>query len=290
MIYDRIGASFCYEGVTYAIGAKVIATAESEYEGLYGTIIEIRTDDDRETENDTPDIYCEFLPPVLPSEIEALQDRFFALYMHPKKLEEISLDLVIMAPEMIRLITTGSRHTATVYLVREQWAIDGNSGEDIFPALDPDHAKMIFTEQIRNDMEEGCLSRWTDRSNIEKEISDRCFECWLRDSYFENHFKVTIEEHALQFSADTFAAIGNAYIDHQLRAHFAEQIEDWDEISDLSPTQLTELISLPCVPEQIRKQLNDNGYLVESYWESVSEVAFRIVMQYIKQINAGGTK
>lgn len=73
MIINRQGAKFEYEGVTHTIGGAIVGTAESEYEGLYGRINAIHDGDDKETENETPDIYCEFDPPVLPCEIKALE-------------------------------------------------------------------------------------------------------------------------------------------------------------------------------------------------------------------------
>lgn len=84
MIINQPGATFTYGGVEYVIGAPVIGTKESEYEGLYGTIIEIRDGDDKETENETPDLYCEFDPPVLPHEIKRLEEIFSDLYDEPK--------------------------------------------------------------------------------------------------------------------------------------------------------------------------------------------------------------
>ena len=76
MFMNRVGAQFQCEGVTYTIGGKVCANDASDYEGLYGTITEIRDGDDRETENDTPDIYCSFMPPVLADDIKAIESRF----------------------------------------------------------------------------------------------------------------------------------------------------------------------------------------------------------------------
>lgn len=70
MIYNVVGQEFIYEGVTYRVGAEVVGTAESDYRGLNGFILEIRTGDDRETENETPDIHCYFDPPCLPSDIK----------------------------------------------------------------------------------------------------------------------------------------------------------------------------------------------------------------------------
>ena len=66
MIYKKPGEKFSHENITYTVGSRVLANEASEYSGLFGRILEIRTDDDRETENDTPDIYCKFDTPCLP--------------------------------------------------------------------------------------------------------------------------------------------------------------------------------------------------------------------------------
>lgn len=290
MILNRIGATFSFDGVTYTIGDRIVGTDESEYEGLFGTILEIRTGEDKETDNDTPDFHCEFLTPVLPAEVKELEARFSDLYRQKKTIADIALDEVIMAPEMIRVISTSSSHTATIYLVREQWALDGDNGESVFPALDPIHAKLLFTERIRSDKEEGCISRWSDRGDMEEESTKTSYECWLHDDYFDNHFKVTMEEHALQLSHDSFTIIGKAYVDSRLRSDFAEQIEGWEELSVLTDGQIGTMIAQPSVPERIRKQLQENRYMEESYWESVSEAAFSIVDAFVKQIGAGGAK
>ena len=42
MMINRIGAKFEYKGTTYVIGAPIVGTSESEYEGLYGTMERIR--------------------------------------------------------------------------------------------------------------------------------------------------------------------------------------------------------------------------------------------------------
>lgn len=64
MIINKDGMRYTYNGTTYTIGAAVVATEESEYQGLCGIITEIRDGVDRETENDTPDIYCCFETPL----------------------------------------------------------------------------------------------------------------------------------------------------------------------------------------------------------------------------------
>lgn len=104
MIKDRTGDTFEYEGKIYAIGARVIGTAESEYEGLYGVITEIRDGEDKETENETPDIYCTFDVPDDETMIKEIEERFTDLYETEKTIDDIVLDEVIMAPEMIEVI------------------------------------------------------------------------------------------------------------------------------------------------------------------------------------------
>ena len=130
MILNRPGAEFEYEGVTYTIGGAVVGTAESEYEGLYGRITAIYDGKDKETENETPDIYCEFDPPVMPHEIKALEKTFSDLYDQPKTLDDIVLDMVIMAPEMIRPLDDlhTVRKKVPIYIVMEDWAVNGEHG------------------------------------------------------------------------------------------------------------------------------------------------------------------
>ena len=81
MIINRIGDKFEYEGTAYVIGAPIVGTPESEYEGLYGTITEIRDGEDKETENETPDLYCSFGSPALPCEVKKLEMVFSDLYV-----------------------------------------------------------------------------------------------------------------------------------------------------------------------------------------------------------------
>ena len=56
MILQENGTRFCTEGKVFTIGGIICANDESEYAGLCGTVMEIRSGDDWETENDTPDI------------------------------------------------------------------------------------------------------------------------------------------------------------------------------------------------------------------------------------------
>lgn len=102
MVINKLGVEFVYGGVIFKIGDPIVGTPESEYGGLYGSITEIRDGKDKETENDEPDLYCTFIPPVLPCKIKKLEKAFSNLYGQSKSLDEIGIDLVIMAPSMVK--------------------------------------------------------------------------------------------------------------------------------------------------------------------------------------------
>lgn len=281
MIINRIGAQFTYEGVTYTIGDKIFSNETSDFRGLFGYIKEIRTGDDRETDNDTPDFHCYFYPPFEPEAIAELESRFSHLYLSPKKLEDIALDEVIMAPDMIQVVTSAkSTHMITAFQVEESWVIKGEPGMEVTPALDEMQAKQRMAELIHTERTEGCILEWCNDPQLEMEIAPNFYECWLRDEYCENRYKVKITPIHICVSQELFESIGGRYVDAILRKHFAEQIEDWEELEGLTDTQVTEMIAAANVPIRIKKQLNENGYLIESYWESVSEASFDLVKKY----------
>ena len=94
MIYKKPGEEFWHEGVCYKVGGRIVANEASDYAGLFGNILEIRTEDDRETDNDTPDIYCAFEAPVLSADRLALEQTFSQLYHEQKHIEDLGLDIM----------------------------------------------------------------------------------------------------------------------------------------------------------------------------------------------------
>ena len=192
MILNRTGAEFEYEGVTYTIGGAIVGTAESEYAGLYGRINAIHDGEDKETENETPDIYCEFDPPVMPHEVKTLEDTFSDLYHQPKTIADIVLDMVIMAPEMIRPLDDlrSMRKRVNVFLVMEDWAVDGEHGNDCEAFSDYDDAKRIMTNRIREELEDGSVPSWRESSIFAENSSMDFYEAYLNGEYMENHYKI----------------------------------------------------------------------------------------------------
>lgn len=285
MIYNRIGAVCLFDRAEYRVGDMVVATAESPWEGLYGTITEICDGDDRQTENGTIDLYCEFLPPIHPEEILKLEKQFSSWFGHKKKLKDIDFDSVIMSPEMIRII--GRKNDArkvTVYLVREEWALDYNGGMETHLFMDPDEARMAMLRVIHEDMTDGCINSWEGRGDLDSEIKQDSYEYWLHDSYHENHYLITLEAHDLYVTDAAYQLLGSIFADESCRSDLAAQIEGWEELEDLTEDEYLNFISDPGIPEKIRSHLSKNDAYWESYWESVSECAFQLLSAYRKQI------
>ena len=199
MIINQEGMRYTYNGMTYTVGAAVMATEASEYRGLYGTITEIRDGSDRETENDTPDIYCCFEPPLFPKEIQELERRFTELYQSPKKLDEITLDMVIMAPEMVRVISADPKEckACELYLLTTHCTtnLDSSSFTELY--ADYDMARFAMLKGIREEQAEGCVKDWADRDALEEEYCTDFYEAWHRDEYSEKHFTASIEKLSL---------------------------------------------------------------------------------------------
>ena len=105
MIINRAGKPFYHNGKQYHVGDRVRVLEGDDYAGLSGTITEIRDGEDKETENETPDVYCCFDEPETPEAILEIEERFSDLYDEPKALEDICLDEVIMDPDFLEILS-----------------------------------------------------------------------------------------------------------------------------------------------------------------------------------------
>ena len=84
-----------------AVRDRVVAI-NSDYAGLKGYITEIRTGSDKETENTSHDVYCCFDIPDDKEKVKMLEKHFSDLYGEPKTIDDLGIDLVILAPDMLR--------------------------------------------------------------------------------------------------------------------------------------------------------------------------------------------
>ena len=89
------------ESKVFTIGGSVLANGNSDFCGLCGRVTEIRDGEDKKTENEGADIYCDFDKPGKDHMIAEIETRFSKLYQMPKRIDELPLDGVIMAAEML---------------------------------------------------------------------------------------------------------------------------------------------------------------------------------------------
>ena len=278
MIISKHGETYLCNGTTYRIGDHVVGTDASEYAGLNGTILEIRDGDDRETENETPDIYCAFEPPVLPADVKRLEEVFSKLYQTEKKLADIALDMVIVSPEMVYVPSV--KHALHIYMVEEDYAVnDWNEHTvQIFPSLYL--AKADLNRALATEMDEGIVLQLRNRAEFIEESSDMYYECWTDGRYCTDHYLISITEVEVPLTESELGSIGRMYENRCRFEDFAQQVETWEDVAKLSPEMHQKFITDPCIPELIDKQLGDlHG---ETYWEAVSEAAATLISKYLK--------
>ena len=199
MIKNKVGEILEYEGRIFRVGDWVYANEGSAYEGLFGHIKEIRTDEDKDTENETADIYCEFMPPIIPAFIEKIEERFSKLYGEPKKLEDLALDEVIMAPEMLlldqELLSSGGPCKETVFVVTTDWAYHGDSDIKVELFYTLKDAQIYLLRCLAEEVAENS-SPFDCRGDedIYENSSETFYEIYQDGDYNENHYTIIIEE------------------------------------------------------------------------------------------------
>lgn len=212
MIIAKPKAEFLYEGETYRIGATVIANAKSAYEGLVGEICEIRTGEDKETENETPEIFCRFELPKLSADITELEKRFSDDCVTKKKIEDIPLDSVIMSPEML-ICPDNDKNKEKIYVLTEEWANDGDGGFNTEVFTDALTAKAFLNFKLSKEMTDGLIAKWQSYEEFKFEENDSAYTAWIDGYYSELHYTLKIEEYKMTVSPDFVNRIGNRYLE-----------------------------------------------------------------------------
>ena len=274
MIYNKKDEVFFYENKTFYIGEEIYAT-ESAYRGLLGRITEIRTGEDRETENEGPDIYCEFREPILEQDKQYLHDMMFGI-------EDPALDLVIMAPEMImptREIGAGMPEI-TVFALIEDCVVDGERQDTVRLYTDFKHAEIMLRKSIRSEKDEsGCLAEWSSNKNYrEEQYSETHFTGFINEEYCENHYTITIEEMTLTMAMPFVERMLDVGLDIKRREDVAEQIESWEIPTEVKRAAAND----PNLYHRTINALGQKDLYNATYWEAISEVAHELVDEHTK--------
>ena len=284
MEINRPGATFEYEGVTYTIGAKIYANNQSDWKGLFGVITEIRTDEDKETENETPDIYCSFDVPILPVDVKELEERFSDLYREPKKMEDISLDEVIMAPEMIELLESwADRKRKNVLAVVIDWSYHGEHGhlEEICTGhLD---AKRKLTEYLSEEFDNSELSQWQADDKFTTISGKDRFECYHKTDYQENHYSISIEKRNLVLDSAFIREMYDIHTDETCKEDVISSLKQSEKCKNISDWQFEHICRKSDLAYLLNQKLSRDDSYWESYWNNVNLVVDGLVEEYTKE-------
>ena len=277
MIYNKNGEVFFYENKTFYVGEEIYAT-ESAYRGLIGRITEIRTGEDRETENEGPDIHCEFEEPIMTRDKQYLHDMMFGI-------EDPALDLVIMAPEMIiptREIGAGMPEI-TVYALIEDCVIDGQRHDSVRLYTDFTHAEIMLRKSILEEKKEnGCLYELSKNKGYkEEQYSETNFTGFVEYEYCENHYTINIDEVDLTLGIPFVERILNTGLEMKRREDIAEQIEPWEIPTEVKRAAVCD----PSLYDRTISALGQKDGYNEAYWEAISEVAHELVEEHKKVHN-----
>ena len=279
MIINKQGEAFEYEGKKYIVGEDVYAT-ESSYYGLIGIIKEIRTDADMETDNEEPEIYCDFYEPVLQADKERLKKEFNSdLY---------ALDGIIMAPSMIVPIREGhcdgKENFGKIYLLQEDWSYDGDGQEvNSMAFTNMESALMFLRYRLYQEAEDGSISSYQNNDAMQVDEGNDWYEIYLDGFYNDDHYNIRIVELPLAMSESYFKLMIHKMLPIERRSHLIDQLEQWDESLRLTNEQYNAVINDPMLSTLIGKKLADNDVYWEIYWRSVAEVASDLIAKHTKK-------
>lgn len=271
MIYNKNGEMFFYEDKMFIVGEEVFAS-ESDYAGLLGRITEIRTGEDRDTENEGPDIYCSFLSPLLKQDAELVSKMRFGN-------EELSLDLVIMAPEMLmptRYVGDGLP-TVKVYAVIEDCMVDGEDHGATRLYSDKKHAEIVLRQSIEKERESGCIAGWQSSTLlVEEQYSEWYFTAYYKNEYCFNHYTIYLQEMDLSLSMPFIRELSPICLAMKYREDVAEQIEPWEIPEAVRRTTIND----PSIYIRVQSALSDKELYKEEYSEAISEVAHTLAKEH----------
>ena len=277
MVLNRVGQVFEYEDKTYIVGEEIYSNDLSEYKHLFGRITEIRTDEDRETENDTPDIYCTFEQPALTSEYEKLRAAMSGI-------EDIAFDLVIMSPEMIiplRLLLPEEKYLKIFALI-EDCTVDYQDSDTLELFTDIEKAKLKMRKNISTERESGCIERWLRKSDFEEEeTSETEYSALIGGTYCQDHYSTSIREIDLPLSQAFMKTMIQIALEDKYLDDFKMHVSQWDELSELTDKDFNAFISNPTIVSRIKDKLKSKREYAALYWEAISEVAYDLLKSFI---------
>ena len=192
-----------------------------------------------------------------------------------------------MAPEMI-IVPGQAKKSIKLYILSEDWAANGDTGHSSSIYSDPLEARARLNEALGNEIDSGCLSDWINTPEYRTETSENSYEGWLDGFYCESHYAISLEERNVVLTPSVIGDVGRTYLDASRYEDFASQVEQWEEVGELSEEEYQRYLADVRIPNMIDKGLSDIYW--ECYWESVSEAAHTLLREYLARNTHSGTE
>ena len=112
-----------------------------------------------------------------------------------------------MAPEMLTPLAVPEQAypQGTLYVVVSHWATDGEFGSYEAPFTNLMDAQRQFHDDLKNELESGCVEKWRENSQFAEEETAESYECYLDGEYCENHFYLSIENGLCRWLLNLYA-------------------------------------------------------------------------------------
>ncbi|MCQ2442300.1 MAG: hypothetical protein MJ077_04120 [Oscillospiraceae bacterium] len=279
MMLNQAGQELVWEGKRYIVGQSVKTVEESDYPSMFGRILEIRTDEDRETENETPDIYCEFYAPICLDEIQALEEHFSALYGCPKKLDDVSLDCVIMQPDELTPITLEHENRKKLWMLKEDWACNDASGSnsDVFTTYDD--AKLAFLKRMYDEIQSGSVADWMGHEELVIEADADSYEAYLDGEYMMKHYVLSIQEIEVPLSLSFIREVSRIYERQCYHEDFEEHFLGSEIASQVTDEECEAILKDEGIPDLIEHSLECDENYWSAYWGAVENAEDDLVKE-----------
>ena len=175
-----------------------------------------------------------------------------------------------------------------LYILSEDWAANGGTGHSSSIYSDPLEARARLNEALGNEIDSGCLSDWINTPEYRTETSENSYEGWLDGFYCESHYAISLEERDVVLTPSIIGDVGRTYLDASRYEDFTSQVEQWEEVGELSEEEYQRYLADKRIPNMIDKGLSDIYW--ECYWEAVSEAAHTLLREYLARNTHSGTE
>ena len=197
------------------------------------------------------------------------------------RVEDLGLEVAILAPEMLTPLAVPEQAypQGTLYVVVSHWATDGEFGSYEAPFTNLMDAQRQFHDDLKNELESGCIEKWREKSQFAEEETAESYECYLDGEYCENHFYLSIEKRPLPLAPEFIRTVAAAYEDECAREDFLDKAQALPEYLALTEDQKKQLLHNADIKGRISHYLDLCDTYWECYWDAVSKAAQDILQE-----------